>query len=351
MAAPSSSSAMPPETTTSGTYVMEINGFSGLRKQHCGGDSYVISPETFTVAGLDWAVQYHPDGDADEETGHVAVFVVLVTKDATAWAHVDFRLLDHAAGEMVSFFREKDPILFDSGSEDLSTWGTGELAARIFLENSPYLAGDCLKIECSLTVCLNRLNFAADDEDEDDGHPPPLQFPVADDDETVDVTFEISGEKSTAHSSILAARAPGLLTVTTVSGDETTTAAAFRALLQFVYTDTLPAAIGDGGETAAMLRDILLAADRHGLARLAAICERAMCRTIDAAAAADTLAMADRHGFAVLRRRCAEFMASPDNYFLVEKSAGYGRLDPSLRREISNMYYDIYCSRYGAPDV
>ncbi|EAZ05479.1 hypothetical protein OsI_27694 [Oryza sativa Indica Group] len=60
----------------SGTYVLDVHGFSGLRRQHCGGGGCIVSP-TFTVAGLEWAIRYHPEGDADEVTDDVAVFVVL----------------------------------------------------------------------------------------------------------------------------------------------------------------------------------------------------------------------------------------------------------------------------------
>uniref|UniRef100_A0A0E0LQW1 BTB domain-containing protein n=1 Tax=Oryza punctata TaxID=4537 RepID=A0A0E0LQW1_ORYPU len=331
-----------------GTYVLDVHGFSGLRRQHCGGGC-VVSP-TFTVAGFDWAIRYHPEGDTDEVTGDVAVFVVLVTMDAAAWAHVEFRLLDQTAGEMVTFFGEKDPILFDSGSEDLSTWGTGELATRSFLDGSPYVAGDCLKIECALDVCRDRLTFH--------DTPPsgePFHYPA--DDEPADVTFKIAGETFPAHVSVLAARAPGLLnintttpaaTITIDNDDDGTPAAAFGALLHFAYTDTLPVATSlDGVGHTALLGHLLVAAERYGMARLRAICERAMCRSLDAETAADTLAMADRHGFAALRQRCAEFMASPDNYYLVAESVSHGRLSPTLRREVWNKYYDTYCSRYG----
>ncbi|KAF0900526.1 hypothetical protein E2562_032122 [Oryza meyeriana var. granulata] len=348
MATPSSS-MLPARVTelASGTYVLDVHGFSSLRKQHCGADGFVVSP-TFTVAGLDWAVRYHPEGDAHEENGYVAVFVVLVTKDAAAWAHVDFRLLNQTTDKTVSFFMEKDTILFDSGSEDLSTWGTGELATKSFLEGSPYVAGDCLKIECVLDVCRDRLTF-------DDPPPsgPPIQYPA---DEPGDITFKIAGETFTAHVSVLAARAPGLVNrktttpATVIIDNEAIPAAAFGALLHFAYTDTLPVVSGlDGAGHKAMMRDVLLAAERYGMGRLRAICERAMCKSLDAVTAADTLAMADQHGFDELRQRCAEFMASPDNYYLVARSLGHGRLSPSLRREVWTKYHENYCSRYGPP--
>ena len=54
--------------TASGTYVFDVHGFSGLQKQYCGSDRFILSPY-FTVAGLAWAIrQYHPDGDLDGDS-------------------------------------------------------------------------------------------------------------------------------------------------------------------------------------------------------------------------------------------------------------------------------------------
>ncbi|KAE8792230.1 Speckle-type POZ protein-like protein [Hordeum vulgare] len=84
------------------------------------------------------------------------------------------------------------------------------------------------------------------------------------------------------------------------------------ALIQFAYTDTLPVLGGlDGAGYKAMIRHLLIAAERYSMGRLWAICERVMCKSLDIETVAATLAMPDRHGFKKLSEACAKFMAFP----------------------------------------
>ncbi|KAF7101963.1 hypothetical protein CFC21_103164 [Triticum aestivum] len=313
--------------TARGTHVLDIHGFSGLRKKQCDVDGFLYSP-TFTVSGLDWAVRYYPDGDNhhaggnSESSDHVAAFVELVTEGAAAWARVGFGLVDQTTGETVPLFREKDPILFDASSEDTCTWGTGELARRRHLHaGSRYVLGDRLKIECGIDVCSDLLTF--------DDPPPSSGLPLFQQagygKEEPDVIIEVAGQTIAAHYCILDARAPGFLkrhihTATTrsdrkvqisVDGGDMP-AQSFKALVDFAYTDALPVVGGlNGAGHRAMIRHLLIAAERYGMGRLRAICERVLCKSLDVETVAATLAMADRHGFKELSEACAEFMAFP----------------------------------------
>lgn len=126
-----------------------------------------------------------------------------------------------------------------------------------------------------------------------------------------DVIIQLEGGTIGAHYCILDARAPGFLkrhihTATTCSdrkvqisvdgGDMP--AQSVWALIQFAYTDALPVLGGlDGAGHKAMIRHLLIAAERYGMGRLRAICERVLCKSLDIETVAATLAMADRHGF------------------------------------------------------
>jgi speckle-type POZ protein len=99
-----------------------------------------------------------------------------------------------------------------------------------------------------------------------------------------DLTFEVGGETFAAHRYILAVRSPVLLeeiisdclTKRTeaarcgiqISGVE---ARVFKALLQYIYTDSLPEI--DEGETTDMARHSMAVANRYDLDRLKLICE------------------------------------------------------------------------------
>ncbi|KAE8772742.1 Speckle-type POZ protein-like protein [Hordeum vulgare] len=68
------------------------------------------------------AIYTHDAGGNSERSDHVAAFVELVTEGAAVWARVGFGLVDQTTGEMVPLFCEKDPIPFDTSSEDTCTW-------------------------------------------------------------------------------------------------------------------------------------------------------------------------------------------------------------------------------------
>ena len=77
----------------------------------------------------------------------------------------------------------------------------------------------------------------------------------------------------------------------------------FRALLHFVYTDSLPE-VDEGAGKVAMARGLLAAADRFGVESLKLICGDVLCNHIDARTAMDLLELADKHGCPRLKAAC-----------------------------------------------
>ncbi|KAM0931741.1 hypothetical protein ACQ4PT_000150 [Festuca glaucescens] len=262
-------------TTACGTHVFDVGGFNSLTKRLCGVDGFVYSP-TFTVDGLDWAIRYYPDGD------------------------------------------HEDPNLFDSVYDETSNWGTGELVTRIphLQAGSPYVLGNRLRIDCAIHVCRDHLTFRDD---------PSAALIHRSEEEPTDVTLDVAGVSFAAHSSVLYARAPAMMKhhsyTTTVSHGKLWVSvddippASFKALLHFAYTDSLPVLSGlSGAGHKEMLRCLLIAAQRYGMERLKAICERVLSKSIDVDTVAATLAMAEQHGFSKLREACVEF-----NSFSIEE--------------------------------
>jgi speckle-type POZ protein len=97
-----------------------------------------------------------------------------------------------------------------------------------------------------------------------------------------DVTFLVSGESFVAHRNILAARSPVLMAEFFGHMMETSAlqvviedmeAAVFKAMLHFIYTDTVPELDQELDAVATMAQHLLAAADRYGLHRLKVICE------------------------------------------------------------------------------
>ncbi|XP_062198300.1 BTB/POZ and MATH domain-containing protein 1-like [Phragmites australis] len=120
--------------------------------------------------------------------------------------------------------------------------------------------------------------------------------------EGADIALEVDGETFSAHRSILAARSP-VFTAQLFGPMRENTAVCvwiegvevgvFKALLHFVYTDSLPE-VGDG-EAMAMAQHLLVAADRYSLERLKLICEDKLCNHIDTSTVGTILALAEQH--------------------------------------------------------
>ncbi|OEL17133.1 hypothetical protein BAE44_0021847 [Dichanthelium oligosanthes] len=178
------------------------------------------------------------------------------------------------------------------------------------LQGSRYLRGDCLKIECTI-------------------------------DEDADVFIHVgAAEPFPAHSSVLDAYAPRFLKkhglgirhrkpkhAMRVNVDDMPRPAV-AALLQFVYTNTLPVVRGLSGDGYRdMFWHLLLAAKCYGVRSRSAICEPVLSECIDVETAAATLAMAHRQGFEKLKEACFEFMTDPCIFELVQETKGYFELE------------------------
>ncbi|OEL38615.1 BTB/POZ and MATH domain-containing protein 2 [Dichanthelium oligosanthes] len=120
-----------------------------------------------------------------------------------------------------------------------------------------------------------------------------------------DVTFHVARESFPAHRAVLMARSPvfkarligpmeedesGLLTM---SNDDDVQPAVFKALLAFVYTDSLPAMddleLERDGKLTEMLRRLLVAADLYKMKGLRQLCESVLCNSLDACTVKTTL--------------------------------------------------------------
>ncbi|KAG2620950.1 hypothetical protein PVAP13_3NG192000 [Panicum virgatum] len=134
-----------------------------------------------------------------------------------------------------------------------------------------------------------------------------------------DVTFAVSRESFAAHKNILAARSPEK-TSRRVESQEMEPSV-FGALLRFIYTDVVPEFDKKmEPATATLAQHLLVAADRYGLDRLKAMCER-------------------RLAAARLKARCVEFITGESRKTLdaVMETQGFKDLmvnSPSLLAEL-----------------
>ncbi|RLM51054.1 hypothetical protein C2845_PMPSC055582 [Panicum miliaceum] len=239
-------------------------------------------------------------------------------------AQAKFDLLDRAGKPVLSNTRTTTLSEFSPGG---TGHGFPEFVRREFLEKSEHLSNDCIKISCDVIIpddlrteyriiaASPRVSSIAVPPSDLDRHLGDL----LEGKEGADVTFQVAGEAFSAHRFLLAARSrvfkaellgamkEGAATGVCVRVDDMLPQV-FKALLHFVYTDSLPAM--EEQEEAAMAQHLLEAADRYELPRLRLICEDKLCRHLDVSTAATTLVLAEQHHCRGLKKACIEFLAS-----------------------------------------
>ncbi|GJN34794.1 hypothetical protein PR202_gb23490 [Eleusine coracana subsp. coracana] len=107
----------------------------------------------------------------------------------------------------------------------------------------------------------------------------------------------------------------------------------FKAMLHFMYTDTLPPEImeeeGKKKEGVEMAQGLLAAAHRYKLERLKLMCEAMLLKRVDVDTVASSLVVAELHGCRVLKAACEEFIARPGNVKAVMKTEGFQKIKAS----------------------
>ncbi|XP_040379138.1 BTB/POZ and MATH domain-containing protein 2-like [Oryza brachyantha] len=342
-------------STESGQHLLKIDGYSRIKDTIANGS--FIQSCSFTVAGYRWCIRYYPNGSHSYWPEYISLYLYLASYvNQGVRAQFSFSLLDYDGGEPVTAYR--------NGGFTFTNHSDVE-GARLFfnkgvLERSGnLLRDDCFTIRCDLTVVkppeAKDIDVAARP-----AASPPVSVPPSDltrhlggllaTGEGADVTFEVDGRTFAAHRSVLAARSPvfhtslfggepeekedgdaapaagGAAAVVRVDDME---APDFEALLHFIYTDSLPEMGGRGGDEAAMLPDMVAAANRYRMERLRMVCEDKLCKYVNVRTVAAMLAFAGEHHCHGLRKRCLEILDDPASLRNVVETEGLEYLTKS----------------------
>ncbi|KAK4558500.1 hypothetical protein RGQ29_008006 [Quercus rubra] len=320
----SSSSCSTPTTTTSTSMTETVNGshqfkISGYSLSKGMGIGKYVASDTFVVGGYSWAIYFYPDGKSLEDNAtYVSLFIALASEGTDVRALFELTLLDQSGKE-----RHKVHTHFgrtpDSGPYTLkyrgSMWGYKRFFKRTALETSDYLKDDCLSVNCSLLETGKG----------------------------TDVNFEVDGETFAAHKLVLATRSPVFRAQlfgpmrdqnTQCIKVEDMEAPVFKALLHFMYWDSLPdmqelTGLNTTWASTLMAQHLLAAADRYGLERLRVLCEANLCEGVAINTVATTLALAEQHHCFQLKAVCLKFVALPENLRAVMQTDGFEYLKQS----------------------
>ncbi|CAM0903848.1 unnamed protein product [Alopecurus aequalis] len=261
-------------TTARATFTFAILGYS-RHKGMASGKFLGSSP--VSVGGYEWCIRYYPNGmSEDSDKDYITVYLGLLSKTAEVMALFDLRLINKASGLSSSLYScLKSPEVFDSLDLGNIPFVVG-IEEKSLLEDSALLQDECVVIECDLTVIKKPLVIETVE----------VQIPPSDlshnfgklleTAEYADVTFKVNKEIFQVHKIVLATRSPvfkaelygpmtdkrrGTIKVKDMQP------AVFKALLHFIYTDSLPSMEDlDDSENKEMVKHLLVAADRDNLA-------------------------------------------------------------------------------------
>ncbi|TVU24142.1 hypothetical protein EJB05_26543, partial [Eragrostis curvula] len=315
-----------------GSHILKIEGYSRTKGLSNGKR---IKSGTFEVGGHTWCIEYYPDGNEPENAGWISFFLCLQNSSSRkVQANIKFCLLDEV-GDPVPEYRKIPNNICPFHIED--RWGYGRFIERDDLEESSYLMDDCFRVRFDIMVSKE---FRTEETKKFVTVPPPdmhqhigcLLASQVD----ADVMFQVGTETFTAHRLVLAARSKVLKAelfgpmkeknMRYIRIDDME-ARVFKAMLHFIYMDSLPNV--DKDEALVMAQHLLVAADRYDLERLKLICEDKLCNYINTSTVANSLALAEQHGCRGLKAACFEFLKLPGNLNTIMSSDGFQHLTSS----------------------
>ncbi|CAO2173465.1 unnamed protein product [Urochloa humidicola] len=161
-----------------------------------------------------------------------------------------------------------------------------------------------------------------------------------------DVSFVVDGETFHAHRAILVARSPvfraellGSMAEARMSSItlHDITAATFKAMLRFMYTDSLPGDGELGGSPLEMCQHLLAAADRYALDWLKLLCVQKLLDIVSLDTVCDALVCAEIYNCPELKDKCIGFVVEERNFrkiVLTDSFMQLGQRFPPILEEV-----------------
>ncbi|KAL9672393.1 hypothetical protein QQ045_028643 [Rhodiola kirilowii] len=331
--------------TVNGSHEFKIEGYSLSKGMSIG--KYIPS-DTFMVGGYAWAIYFYPDGKSVEDNAaYVSLFIALASEGTDVRALFELTLMDQSGKDRHKVHTHFGRTL-EGGPYSLkyrgSMWGYKRFFKRTLLESSDYLKDDCLSVRCSVGVVRSHTEgpkiYSIDVPPSNMGQ----QFgKLLESGKGTDVTFGVDGETFSAHKLVLATRSPVFRAQlfgpmkdhnTQSIQVEDMEASVFKALLHFIYWDSLPnmqelTGLNSKWASTLMAQHLLAAADRYSLERLRLLCEASLCEDVAINTVATTLALAEQHHCLQLKSVCLQFVAMPENLRAVMQTEGFDYLKQS----------------------
>jgi speckle-type POZ protein len=300
-----------------------------------------IKSGQFTMGDHRWHISYYPNGCNSDSADYISLSLLLDEK-GTKCVRAKFQI---CFASLVT----RQPSLKSAAVRNItacSGLGYPKFIKREELEKSEHLKDDTFTVRCDIVVFNEfRVEETAVGNQFVTVPQSNLKQHLGDllkGQKGADVVFNVGGETFAAHRCVLAARSPvfsaellGTMKEGGVIRLEDMEAQVFRALLCFVYTDSLPETEKEDEGT--MFQHLLVAADRYNLERLKLICEEKLCSHIDVDTMATILLLAEQHHCGGMKKACFHFLSSLVLLMVVIRTADYIHLVrscPTVVREL-----------------
>lgn len=330
---------------------MEVTGFSytwtirnfSFYRQKCGVKvESSIFPSGFR-ADIKWCLVIYPNGTDESVKDFTSAFLRLVDcRNSEVDVKYRLSILDNG-GKETNTLSIKIPIRLLPGN----SWGWSKFVSRedLFQSNSGLLPDDSLTILCSGTVSEGKAATVSGQNTASEGNVNVPSSQLSEDygrllqsEQFGDVVFNLGDHQLRAHKNILVARCPVFasmfeheMTESIMNRVDITDIdhEVFHEMLRFIYTGQAP-----GIDKFPM--DLLVAADKYGLERLKAMCEKAVSSNLCAVNAAEVLVLADMHSAHQLKTLALEYICGHAS--AVKETAGWKNMirgSPALALEVS----------------
>lgn len=282
---------------------------------------FIPSP-MFNIGGYDCEIRYYPRGCTEECKGEfIGLYLTIHCNYKNVTASFAFGLLDLYSNLCPKSCKR----LTFTFSCDYDDFGSLAFIKRSDLE-AYYVRDDFFTVVCSVTIISDSCKEV------------PKSFitgirpcslnehfgELLERKDGADVTFQVEGEIFNAHRLVLAARSvvfkaelfgpvAEIQTKSMMIRIENMARVVFKAMLHFIYTDSLPDIYDENISLVVLLEDLIAAADRYALDGLKERCEERLIRDISLNTFTSILTCAEEHDCNQLRDFCLDFASEPKN--------------------------------------
>ncbi|KAJ4788767.1 BTB/POZ/MATH-domain protein [Rhynchospora pubera] len=287
-----------------------------LKMIELSNGQYISSP-IFKSNGYKWAIHCYPRGivkDNNINNMYVSVFLVLLSDCVKVCADITLEILGKSGSRP---WQTSTRNLFTSTSDN---WGSKYFIDRINLELNYVTEDDYFQIICSIDAVRQVFNYTSHTPI---GHVKEDISNLWESGEMTDVKFEVEGEIICAHKVILAAQSSVFKAELFDHMNkekmeciriENMKPEVFRALLHFMYDNSVDNERDTHLATSAMTQNLLEAASRYAIEGLIARCEYYLMENLSLDTIIDVLLLAERLCLFELKEACLEFASRQENF-------------------------------------